>query len=322
MSVVNSGKPNKYCLYPIGDEEVWALYKQSVATFWTAEEIDLENDRKDFETLRPPEQDFIKLVLAFFASSDAIVNENLHTNFKLEIDGLETKFFYAYQEFIECIHQETYSELINSILTDEKEKHKLFNALENFDSIKAKADWAFKYMNKDIDLATRLFAFTFVEGLQFQSSFAAIFYFKKRNKMGGLCKSNEFISRDEGLHAAFSALQFRRHNKDTFVDQAKAERIVTEVVNIEKQFMKDALNVAIIGMNAAQMEEYIEFVADYFLNMLGFDKMYHTKNPFDFMQLISLQGKTNMFEARISEYAKAGVMNSKEEREFSLDVDF
>ena len=307
----------RYTLFPIRDHEVWKQYQTHLSAFWTAEEVDLSLDRRDFETLKPPEQRFIKFILAFFAAADGIVNENLAVNFINEFDEIEIKAFYSLQQFIEVIHSTVYSELIETLVADQKEQEKLFNALETFPSIKKKADWAFRYMNKDRSLAERLFAFTFVEGLQFQTSFAAIFYFKKRNLLPGLCTSNDFISRDEGLHAKFSALMFARVNaKTNDVDAKTAQRIVREVVAVEKEFMDSALNIALIGMNKDDMFDYIKFVADYFLTMLGFEKNYNAINPFPFMQMISMEKRVNFFEHRPTEYqlAKKG--------EFSLTEDF
>ena len=307
----------RYTLFPIQEKEVWKMYQTHLQCFWTAEEVDLSEDRKDFDTLKAPEQNFIKFVLGFFAAADGIVNENLAVNFINEFDEIEIKSFYALQQFIEVIHSTVYSELIDTLISDETEKNKLFNALDTYPSIKKKADWAFKYMNEQRSLAERLFAFTFVEGLQFQTSFAAIFYFKKRNLMPGLCSSNEFIARDEGLHAKFSTIMFKRvNNKSKDVDEALAFKIVKEVVQVEKNFMNDALDVSLIGMNKDSMADYIEFVADYFLCMLGFKKLFGTANPFVFMEMISMNTKTNFFEHRPSQYqlAKKG--------EFSLDEDF
>ena len=318
MMSATSTPTKKYTLFPIRDQEAWDMYQTHLKAFWTAEECDLSLDRRDFETLKPPEKKFIKFVLAFFAAADGIVNENLAINFINEFDGQEVKAFYSIQQFIEVIHSTVYSELIDTLISDEKEKSKLFNALDTYPSIKRKADWAFKYMNREKPLSHRLFAYIFVEGLQFQTSFAAIFYFKKRNLMPGLCQQNDFVSRDEGLHAKFSALMFSRVNKETkdVVDEKLAHQIVSEVVAVEKEFMDEALDISLIGMNKEDMYEYIKFVADFFLDMTGFKKLYEVSNPFPFMEMISMTKKVNFFEHRPTEYQLAS------KGEFSLDMDF
>ena len=312
-----SAAKKKYTLFPIRDTEAWELYQQHLKCFWTAEECDLGLDRRDFEKLRPPEKKFISFVLAFFAAADGIVNENLAINFINEFDSQEIKAFYSLQQFIEVIHSTVYSELIDTLIEKKEDKMKLFNALENYPSIKKKADWAFKYMNKEKSLTVRLFAYILVEGLQFQTSFAAIFYFKKRNLMPGLCQTNDFIARDENLHSKFSALMFKRENaKTNEVDQKLAYEIVKECVDIETEFMNSALDIAIIGMNKKEMEIYIKFVADYWLDFAGFEPLYKVLNPFEFMNAIGMQKKVNFFEHRPTEYQLAS------KGEFSLDEDF
>ncbi|ORY96677.1 ribonucleoside-diphosphate reductase small chain [Syncephalastrum racemosum] len=314
--------PRRFCLFPINYHEVWQMYKKAVASFWTAEEIDLSKDQNDWENkMTKDERYFISHVLAFFASADGIVNENLVERFCNEVQIPEAKCFYGFQIMIENIHAETYSLLIDTYIKDSAEKEHLFDAIATVPCIKKKAEWAFKWISSNGVFAERLVAFAAVEGIFFSGSFASIFWLKKRGLMPGLTFSNELISRDEGLHTDFACLLFSHLRK-----QPPSERvlgIIREAVEIEKEFLTTALPVALIGMNATLMCQYIEFVADRLLVSLGIDKFYKATNPFDFMDMISLQGKTNFFEKRVSDYQRAGVMNkAPEEKAFTLDADF
>ena len=314
--------PNRFVLFPIEHDDIWQMYKKSEASFWTAEEIDLQQDTIDWEgKLNDNERYFIKQILAFFAASDGIVNENLAENFVSEVQYTEAKFFYGFQIAIENIHSETYSLLIDTYIKDPEEKNKLFNAIETLDFVKKKADWALNWIDNG-SYAERLVAFAAVEEIFFSGSFCSLFWLKKRGLMPGLTFSNELISRDEGLHCDFACLLYNNHlvNK---LPKSKIEKIITDAVSIEKEFVTDALPVSLIGMNAKLMSQYIEFVADRLLMELGNDKVYNTSNPFDFMEMISLQGKTNFFEKRVAEYQKAGVANQETKGgSFSLDADF
>lgn len=315
-------------LLPIQDDEVWQLYKQEVACFWTAQEIDLSSDVKCFENMKEGEKRFVRFVLAFFNSADIIVNRNISCNFlnEKELSAPEIQCFYFFAGAMENIHSETYSLLIDTIITNKKQKHEAFNAVETFPTIKAKADWVTKYMNRDRSLVERLFGFACVEGIQFSGSFCAIFWLKKRGLMQGLCFSNELISRDEGLHTRFSCLMFKRQNAklapEKRFSKIDAHRVVRECVDIEKKFVNESLKIQLIGMNNTLMNQYIESVADVILGMAGFGALYGTKNPFGFMETISLEGRTNFFERRVSEYQKAGVMGALEDQQFSLDCEF
>lgn len=312
--------PNRFVLFPIQHEEIWAMYKQAEASFWTAEEIDLSQDIVDWETkLNADEQHFIKHVLAFFAASDGIVNENLAENFLAEVQYTEAKFFYGFQISIENIHSETYSLLIDTYIKDNAEKASLFNAIETLDCVKKKADWALRWIEKG-SFAERLIAFAAVEGIFFSGSFCSIFWLKKRGLMPGLSFSNELISRDEGLHCDFACLLY--NNLVNKLPEETVREIIMDAVEYEKEFVTDAIPVKLIGMNADLMCQYIEFVADRLLVALNCQRVYNTANPFDFMDMISLQGKTNFFEKRVAEYQKAGVMGGNEDRSFSIDEDF
>lgn len=313
---------NRFVLFPIEHDDIWKFYKQSVASFWTAEEIDLGQDLKDWENLNDGERHFITHVLAFFAASDGIVNENLAENFVAEVQYTEAKFFYGFQIAMENIHSETYSLLIDTYVKDPKEKDMLFNAIDTMDCVKKKADWALRWIDEG-SFAERLVAFAAVEGIFFSGSFCSIFWLKKRGLMPGLCFSNELISRDEGMHCDFACLIYNDHLQYKLSEETVV-KIIEDAVAIEKEFVTDALPVNLIGMNAELMCQYIEFVADRLLNELGCSKIYNAKNPFDFMELISLQGKTNFFEKRVAEYQKAGVMKDVEDDtpKFSLDEDF
>ncbi len=311
---------DRFVLFPIKHKEIWEMYKKAEASFWTAEEIDLSPDLSDWANkLNEDEKHFIKHVLAFFAASDGIVNENLAINFMNEVQYPEARCFYGFQIMAENIHSETYSLLIDTYIKDPAEKHKLFHAIETVDCVKKKADWALRWISNGT-FAERLIAFAAVEGIFFSGSFCSIFWLKKRGLMPGLSFSNELISRDEGLHCDFACLLYK-----SLVNQLGEERVkevITNAVEIEKEFVTDALPVRLIGMNADMMRQYIEFVADRLLQALGCTKVYNATNPFDFMELISLQGKTNFFEKRVAEYQKAGVTGKKEDNVFKLDEDF
>jgi ribonucleoside-diphosphate reductase beta chain len=311
---------NRFVLFPIQHDDIWQMYKQAEASFWTAEEIDLSPDLADWERLNDGERHFISHVLAFFAASDGIVNENLAVNFLSEVQYPEAKCFYGFQVMSENIHSETYSLLIDTYVRDSREKNKLFNALETVPCVAKKGEWALKWINSET-FVERLIAFAAVEGIFFSGSFCSIFWLKKRGLMPGLSFSNELISRDEGLHCEFACLLYTRHIKNK-LSQERVYEIILDAVRIEKEFITEALPVALIGMNADLMTQYIEYVADFWLQRLGYEKYYNTPNPFDFMTTISLQGKTNFFEKRVGEYQKAGVMGEKETVKFSLNEDF
>jgi ribonucleoside-diphosphate reductase beta chain len=291
---------DRFVLFPIQHKDIWEFYKMAEASFWTAEEIDLSQDMKDWENLTDGETHFIKHVLAFFAASDGIVNENLAENFVAEVQYTEAKFFYGFQIAMENVHSETYSLLIDTYVKDNKEKSSLFNAIDTMDCVKKKADWALRWIDEG-NYAERLIAFAAVEGIFFSGSFCSIFWLKKRGLMPGLTFSNELISRDEGLHCDFACLLYNDHlvNK---LPKEKVTSIITDAVEIEKEFVTDSLPVKLIGMNADLMCQYIEFVADRLLQELKCDKVYGSSNPFDFMEMISLQGKTNFFEKRVGDY--------------------
>ena len=316
---------DRFVLFPIKHHDIWDWYKKSEASFWTAEEIDLSADFGHWESLNEGEQHFVKNVLAFFAASDGIVNENLAENFVSEVQYTEAKFFYGFQIMMENIHAETYSLLIDTYIKDEQEKDHLFKALETVPSVKRKGDWAMRWLSrKKGSFAERLVAFAAVEGIFFPGSFCAIFWLKKRGLMPGLTFSNELISRDEGLHCDFACLL---HNKLLRgAGAAKITRIIAEAVEIEIEFVTSALPVSLIGMNSILMEQYIQFVADRLLVALGASKIYNVVNPFPWMEMISMQGKTNFFEKRVAEYQKAGVMDNASlgsvQQRFSVDEDF
>jgi len=312
---------NRFVLFPIVHDDIWKFYKEEEASIWTAEEIDLSQDIIDWETkLNDDERHFIKHVLAFFAASDGIVNENLAENFLSEVQYTEAKFFYGFQIMMENIHSETYSLLIDTYIKDKVEADKLFNAIENFDAIKKKADWALKWIESP-SFAERLIAFAAVEGIFFSGSFCSIFWMKKRGLLPGLTFSNELISRDEGLHCDFACMLHNDHiiNK---VPKERITQIITDALDIEREFIIEALPVRLIGMNSDLMTQYLEFVTDRLLVELRCDKVYNVENPFDFMDMISLQGKTNFFEKRVSEYQKAGVLGKEEDAGFTFDADF
>ncbi|KZT20821.1 hypothetical protein NEOLEDRAFT_1140370 [Neolentinus lepideus HHB14362 ss-1] len=319
----------RFVLFPIQYHEIWQMYKKAEASFWTAEEMDLSKDLHDWHNrLNDNERHFISHVLAFFAASDGIVNENLLERFSNEVQVAEARCFYGFQIMMENIHSETYSLLIDTYIKDPKQRDYLFDAIETIPCIKRKADWALTWIaDTRSTFAERLVAFAAVEGIFFSGSFASIFWLKKRGLMPGLTFSNELISRDEGMHTDFACLLFQHLKRRPHPDTVKA--IITEAVNIEQEFLTDALPVKLIGMNAELMRQYIEFVADRLLVALGGDKHYHSSNPFDFMENISLQGKTNFFEKRVSDYAKANVNHTNDSanqpnnaKTFTIDEDF
>lgn len=310
---------DRFVILPIKYPAIWEMYKKCEASFWTAEEIDLGDDQKHWDGLNDGERHFISHILAFFAASDGIVNENLAINFMSEVQLPEARCFYGFQIMMENIHSETYALLIDTYIKDPTEKDRLFHAIDTVPCVGKKAQWALRWINNGT-FAERLVAFAAVEGIFFSGSFCSIFWLKKRGLMPGLTFSNELISRDEGMHCEFACLLYRMlENK---LSQEAATAIITDAVEIEKEFVSDALPVSLIGMNAKLMGQYIEFVADRWLGELGYDKVYGASNPFDFMEMISLQGKTNFFEKRVGDYQKSGVLNSQESKSFSLDEDF
>jgi ribonucleoside-diphosphate reductase beta chain len=309
----------RFVLFPIKYPKIWEMYKKHEASFWTAEEIDLSPDLKDWAGLNDGERHFISHVLAFFAASDGIVNENLAVNFMQEVQLPEARCFYGFQIMMENIHSETYSLLIDTYIKEPAEKHRLLNAIETVDCVKKKAQWALRWISNG-SFAERLIAFAAVEGIFFSGSFCSIFWLKKRGLMPGLSFSNELISRDEGLHCDFACLLYSMLENKLSEDQVK--QVITNAVEIEKEFVTDALPVNLIGMNAKMMRQYIEFCADRLLVALGYSKVYMAQNPFDFMEAISLQGKTNFFEKRVGEYKKASVGQQKEHNVFKIDEDF
>ena len=313
---------NRFVIFPIQHHDIWDWYKKSEASFWTAEEIDLHQDLSDWANkLNDDERYFIKHILAFFAASDGIVNENLAENFVNEVQYSEAKFFYGFQIMMENIHSETYSLLIDTYVKDEQEKDMLFNAIDRFPAIMEKAQWALKWIESP-SFAERLIAFAAVEGIFFSGAFCSIFWLKKRGLMPGLAFSNELISRDEGVHCDFAVHLHNNHlvNK---VPPKRIKEILVNALDIERMFITESLPISLIGMNAKLMTQYLEFVTDRLLVELGCEKEFNSSNPFDFMDMISLQGKTNFFEKRVSEYQKAGVLSKEEEKDkFSFDADF
>ena len=311
---------NRYVMFPIVDADIWKMYKKQMDCFWRAEEIDLSKDIKHWTTLTDNEQHFIKHILAFFAASDGIVIENLGQRFLSEVQLAEARAAYGFQLMMENIHSETYSLLIDTLVKEEREKTKLFEAINNFPCIKKKADWSIKWINDNrSSFATRLIAFACVEGIFFSGSFCSIYWLKKRGLMPGLTFSNELISRDEGMHTDFAVLLFSKLEKKP--KKSKILDILKDAVKIEKEFICEALPCKLIGMNAKLMSEYIEFVADRLLVQLGCNKHYKTANPFDFMEMISMEGKTNFFEKRVGDYSLSS--GKKTEEAFSMDgVDF
>ena len=309
----------RFVMFPIVDNDIWSMYKKQVDCFWRAEEIDLSKDLSDWNRLTSDEKHFVSMILAFFAASDGIVLENLGMRFMSEVQLSEARAFYGFQIAMENIHSETYSLLIETYIKNPQEKDKLFNALNNFPCIKKKGDWALKWINdKRSSFATRLVAFACVEGIFFSGAFCSIYWLKKRGLMPGLTFSNELISRDEALHTEFAVLLYNKLQKK--MTKARIHEIIKEAVEIEKEFICEALPCRLIGMNATLMQQYIEFVADRLVVQLGYDKIYNASNPFDFMEMISIEGKTNFFEKRVGEYALA----TKEIKgdEFDMDCEF
>jgi ribonucleoside-diphosphate reductase beta chain len=313
--------PGRFVIFPIQHKPVWDMYKKAEGSFWTAEELDLSKDRKDWEALNDNERHFIKHVLAFFAASDGIVNENLSVNFMREVQWPEARCFYGFQIAMENVHSEVYSLLIDTYIKDAAEKTHLLTAIDTISCVKKKAEWAMHWMqSEDADFASRLMAFAAVEGIFFSGAFCAIFWLKERGLMPGLTTSNEFISRDEGLHTEFACLlySFLKHK----LSKTKAHKMIREAVKCEKEFILDALPCSLIGMNAKMMSQYLEFVADRLLVQLGYPKIWEAANPFPFMERISLEGKDNFFEKRVSNYSKAGVGKAAEAMVFATDADF
>jgi len=306
----------RYVLFPIKDQEIYDMYKKQIDCFWRREEIDLSKDMASWKTLNDNEQYFIKMILAFFAASDGIVLENLGTRFMGEVQLAEARAFYGFQIAMENIHSEVYSVLIDTYVKCDDEKNKLFEAMNNFPCIRKKADWAIKWINdKRSSFATRLIAFACVEGIFFSGAFCSIYWLKKRGLMPGLTFSNELISRDEALHTEFAVLLYKKLNKG--LNKKKIYEIINEAVEIEKEFICDALPCRLLGMNSKMMSQYIEFCADRLVVQLGFEKIFNSENPFDFMEMISIEGKTNFFEKRVGEYALA----NKEVNEDTFDLD-
>jgi len=310
---------NRFVMFPIKDKQIWDMYKKQVDCFWRAEEIELNRDLKDWEKLTQNEKHFISMILAFFAASDGIVLENLGMRFMSEVQLAEARAFYGFQIAMENIHSETYSLLIDTYIKNDEEKTRLFNALNEYECIRKKGDWALKWINdKRSSFATRLVAFACVEGIFFSGAFCSIFWLKKRGLMPGLTFSNELISRDEALHTEFAVLLYSKLNKK--INKNRIYEIVKEAVEIEKEFIIEALPCKLIGMNSKLMSEYIEFVADRLILQLGYDKIYNTKNPFSFMEMISIEGKTNFFERLVSDYSLA--TKTKDENIFDLNDNF
>lgn len=311
--------PNRYVMFPVEDQDIWKMYKKQVDCFWRPEEIDFSKDMPDWNKLTKDEKHFIKMVLAFFASSDGIVLENLIGRFTNEVQLPEARAFYSFQAAMENIHSETYSLLIDTYVKESTEKSKLFNAIDNFPCVKKKADWAIKWIgDKKSSFAVRLVAFAAVEAIFFSGSFASIYWLKKRGLMPGLTFSNELISRDEGMHTDFAVLLYSKLLKKA--NKKKVYELVDEAVKIEKEFICEALPCRLIGMNAESMSIYIEFIADRLLLQLGLEKKYNSRNPFDFMELISIDGKTNFFEKRVSDYSLTS--STKTDDAFTFDNNF
>uniref|UniRef100_A0A915AAK8 Ribonucleoside-diphosphate reductase small chain n=1 Tax=Parascaris univalens TaxID=6257 RepID=A0A915AAK8_PARUN len=313
--------PSRFVIFPIKYHDIWSFYKNAVASFWTADEIDLSHDYADWEKLTDGERFFISRVLSFFAASDGIVNENLTGRFSTEVQVPEARFFYGFQIMMEGVHSEMYSKMIEAYIKDPKEQMVHFDAIHHFECIKKKADWALRWIeDRKSPFPIRLIAFAAVEGIMFSGSFAAIFWLKKRGVMKGLTHSNELISRDEGLHRDFACLLYKyiKHKPS----QETVYEIIKEAVSLEQEYLTEALPVDLIGMNCRLMSQYIEYVADHLLTELGYPKVYNSSNPFDFMENLSIEAKTNFFERRVSEYQRAGVLSREEEKQFNLEANF
>jgi ribonucleoside-diphosphate reductase beta chain len=318
MEKILQENKNRFVLFPIEHHDIWDYYKKAQQVFWTAEEIDLAQDLTDWAKLNEGEQHFIKHVLAFFAASDGIVNENLAENFVAEVQYTEAKFFYGFQIMMENIHSETYSLLIDTYIKDKEEQNHLFNAIDTVPAVQKKAEWALKWIGSD-SFVERLIAFAAVEGIFFSGSFCSIFWLKKRGLMPGLSFSNELISRDEGLHTDFAVHLYKNHIENKLSRERLIE-IIDSALTIEKEFITESLPVSLIGMNSELMKQYLEYVSDRLLMDLGVGKIYNTENPFDFMANIALQNKTNFFEKRVADYVKSGVGEVQEQ--ISFDEDF
>lgn len=317
--VLLTENPNRFVMFPLSDQDIWKMYKKMMDCFWRAEEIDFSKDLKDWNSLKEKEQHFIKMVLAFFAASDGIVLENLGQRFLSEVQLPEARATYGFQLMMENIHSETYSLLIDTYIKDKEEQTKLFRAIDNFPCIKKKADWAIKWIQDNrSSFATRLVAFACVEGIFFSGSFCSIYWLKKRGLMPGLTFSNELISRDEGMHTDFAVLLFNKLARKP--KKGKVFELIKEAVDIEKEFILEALPCKLIGMNSKLMSQYIEFVADRLSMQLGYGKIFNSSNPFDFMEMISLEGKTNFFEKRVGDYSLSSCENKSEA--FNFDADF
>ena len=309
---------NRFVMFPIKYQDVWEMYKKQVDCFWRAEEIDLSKDLDNWESLNQDERHFISMILAFFAASDGIVLENLASRFMNEVQVSEARAFYGFQIAMENIHSHTYSLLIETYIKEKEEKHRLFNAIENFPCIKKKSDWAQKWIHDNrSSFATRLVAFACIEGIFFSGAFCSIYWMKKRGLMPGLTFSNELISRDEALHCEFAVLLYSKLVKK--VDKARIHEIIKEAVEIETEFICDALPCRLIGMNSELMTQYIQFVADRLCVQLGYKKIYNVSNCFDWMELISLEGKTNFFEKKVAEYSLA---NKRQDNAFEINENF
>jgi ribonucleoside-diphosphate reductase beta chain len=318
MEKILQENKNRFVLFPIEHHDIWDYYKKAQQVFWTAEEIDLAQDHTDWEKLSEGEQHFVKHVLAFFAASDGIVNENLAENFVAEVQYTEAKFFYGFQIMMENVHSETYSLLIDTYIKDKEEQNHLFNAIDTVPAVQKKAEWALKWIGSE-SFVERLIAFAAVEGIFFSGSFCSIFWLKKRGLMPGLSFSNELISRDEGLHTDFAVHLYKNHVENK-LSRERILEIIDSALVIEKEFITEALPVSLIGMNSELMKQYLEYVCDHLLMDLGVGKVYNTENPFDFMANIALQNKTNFFEKRVADYVKSGVGEVQEQ--ISFDEDF
>ena len=320
MEKILEENKNRFVLFPLQHHDIWEFYKKAQASFWTAEEIDLSSDLSDWEKLNAGEQHFVKHVLAFFAASDGIVNENLAENFVSEVQYTEAKFFYGFQIMMENIHSETYSLLIDTYIKDKEEQNHLFNAIDTVPAVQKKAEWALKWIGSE-SFVERIIAFAAVEGIFFSGSFCSIFWLKKRGLMPGLYFSNELISRDEGLHTDFAVHLYKHHIQDKLSKERLIE-IIDSALTIEKEFITEALPVSLIGMNSDLMKQYLEYVSDRLLIDLGVGKVYNSDNPFDFMKNIAMENKTNFFEKRVGEYSKQGVGSKPDTVQFSTEEDF
>ena len=320
METILAPENNRMTVYPIKFPTIWDAYKKQMAAFWTAEEIDFSKDYDDFQKLNDKEQYFIKIILSFFAASDTIVNINLGERFSQEVQVREAIIAYDFQKMMENIHGEVYSLQIDNIIRDVDEKEKALNAIKNYPCIKKKADWAFKWIESRDSFAMRLIAFAIVEGVFFSGAFCAIFWLKKRNLMPGLCDSNELISRDEGMHTSFACLLYSSIKEK--VEESIIHAMFIDAYEIEKEFICDSLPCSLLGMNSDLMSQYIRFVSDRLLLTLGYNKIWNETNPFDFMESISMEGKTNFFESRPTQYQKSSVLNTGRDNSFTITDDF